>query len=155
MKWLHMKVSTKSSHTFESKSIFFNHSEEEKKKQGVIKLFNARIGSNTFPMCAHFLTGMDQSKATRSLGSSAEIQPWSQPTVLSIRFLSSFTATSQRADSLSSISMVSFSSKWKICHQKSNIYHAKSAGKMAKTRESFCYPIFNKAATGSDNISIF
>lgn len=143
MKWLHMKVSTKSSHRFESKSIFSQLLRKKKKKQGVIKLFNARIGSNAFPMCACFYAGMDRSKATRSLESSAAIRPWSQPTVLSIRFLSSFTVTSPQVDSLSSISMVSFSSKWKICCYRTNTYHATSAGKMAKTPDS-SYLIFNK-----------
>lgn len=154
MKWLHMKVSTKSSHRFESKSIFSQLLRKKKKKQGVIKLFNARIGSNAFPMCARFYAGMDRSKATRSLESSAAIRPWSQPTVLSIRFLSSFTVTSPQVDSLSSISMVSFSSKWKICCYRTNTHHATSAGKMAKTPDS-SYLIFNKAAIGSDDISIF
>lgn len=105
-------------------------------------------------MCARFYAGMDRSKATRSLESSAAIRPWSQPTVLSIRFLSSFTVTSPQVDSLSSISMVSFSSKWKICCYRTNTHHATSAGKMAKTPDS-SYLIFNKAAIGSDDISIF
>ncbi len=68
------------------------------------------------------LPGTAQSKATRSWEFSAATQPSSQPTALSIRFLSSSTVTSRQVDSLSSISMVSFSFKWKMLPLKCNAY---------------------------------
>ncbi len=84
--------------------------------------FNGRItGCNVISMCVP-LPGTAQTKATRSWGFLAATQRSNQPTALSIRFLSSSTATSLQVDSLSSISMVSFSFKWKMLPLKCNAY---------------------------------
>lgn len=63
MKWLHMKVSTKSSHRFESKSIFSNHSGGKKKKsKALLNYLMQELRVMHFQCVLTFLQGRTRAK---------------------------------------------------------------------------------------------